>query len=98
ALIPCKRYNKALDRLFAERSIEDLPLPYFCVSTNLTRSESMIHRAGSLRKWVAASMAVPGVGPPIFAGREILVDGGVLNNLPIDIMRGLGRGPVLASS
>jgi predicted acylesterase/phospholipase RssA len=43
-------------------------------------------------------MAVPGLGPPIFDGRDVLVDGGVLNNLPIDIMSGLGRGPVFACS
>jgi predicted acylesterase/phospholipase RssA len=87
-----------LESLFGDRQIEDLPLQYFCVSTNLTRSEVMVHRSGPLTKSVAASMAVPGLGPPIFDGRDVLVDGGVLNNLPIDIMRSLGRGPVIASS
>ena len=58
----------------------------------------MVHRSGLLQKWVAASMAVPGMGPPIFDGRDVLVDGGVVNNLPVDIMRGFGRGPVFASN
>jgi len=98
ALIRGKRYIRMLEKLYADRRIEDLPIPYFCVSTNLTRSTCMIHRAGFVRKWVAASMAVPGLGPPIFDGKDILVDGGVLNNLPIDVMRSFGRGPVFASS
>jgi predicted acylesterase/phospholipase RssA len=98
ALMHGKRFTRMLSRLFADRLIEDLPLPYFCVSTNLTRSTCMVHRAGPMSKWVSASMAVPGLAPPIFDGRDILVDGGVVNNLPVDIMRSFGRGPVFASS
>ena len=98
ALIRGKRYIRMLEKLYADRRIEDLPLAFFCASTNLTRSTCMVHRAGPLRKWVGASMAVPGFGPPMFDGRDILVDGGVVNNLPVDIMRGFGRGPVFASN
>jgi NTE family protein len=75
-----------------------LPLPFFCISTNLTRSCPMIHREGLLHQWVGASIAVPGLGPPVFHQREILVDGGVVNNLPADVMKTLGRGPVFAVS
>lgn len=98
ALLRGRRYIRMLEKLFADRRIEDLPLAFFCVSTNLTRSTCMVHRAGLLRRGVAASCAVPGLGPPIADGRDILVDGGIVNNLPVDIMRGLGRGPVFASS
>lgn len=98
ALLHGRRFFRMLEKLYADRRIEDLPLPYFCASTNLTRSACMVHRTGPLCKWVAASMAVPGLGPPIFDGTDILVDGGVLNNLPVDVMRGFGRGPVFASS
>ena len=98
ALIRGKRYLRMLEKLYAERRIEDLPIPFFCVSTNLTRGTAMIHRAGPVRKWVGASMAVPGLGPPVFDGKDILVDGGVVDNLPVGIMRGFGRGPVFASS
>jgi predicted acylesterase/phospholipase RssA/CRP-like cAMP-binding protein len=98
ALLHGRRYIRMLEALFGDRLIEDLPLSYYCVSTNLTRSECMVHRTGPIRKWVAASMAVPGLGPPIFDGRDILVDGGVVNSLPVDVMRKMGRGPVFASS
>jgi NTE family protein len=93
-----RRYIRMLETLFGDLSIEDALLPYFCVSTNLTRGDSVVHSTGRFRKWVAASIAVPGLGPPVFRGREILVDGGVLNALPVDVMRSFGRGSVLASN
>jgi predicted acylesterase/phospholipase RssA/CRP-like cAMP-binding protein len=93
-----RRYIRMLETLFGDGRIEDLPLSFFCVSTNLTRSTCMVHRAGLLSEKLAASGAVPGLSPPTADGRDILVDGGVLNNLPVDIMRSSGRGPVFASS
>ena len=98
ALLRGRRYIRMLDTLFGDRRIEDALLPYFCVSTNLTSGDSVVHSSGRFRKWVAASMAIPGLGPPVFHGREILVDGGLLNVLPVDVMRSLGRGSVFASS
>jgi predicted acylesterase/phospholipase RssA len=98
SMLQGRRYYRMLTKLYGERRIEDLPRTFYCASTNLTRSACAIHRAGPLCKWVAASMAVPGLGPPIFDGTDILVDGGVLNNLPVDVMRLAGRGPVFASS
>jgi predicted acylesterase/phospholipase RssA len=87
-----------LEQLFADRRIEDLPLDFFCVSTNLTRSTCTVHRNGLLSDALSASCAVPGLRPPRSDGRDILVAGGVLNNLPVDVMRAAGRGPVFASS
>ena len=87
-----------LGQLYRERHIEDLPLSFFCISANLTHSACMVHRTGLARRAVAASCAVRGLGPPVVIDRELLVDGGVVNNLPVDIMRGFGRGPVVASS
>jgi predicted acylesterase/phospholipase RssA/CRP-like cAMP-binding protein len=98
ALIRGNRYLRMLQRLFGERHIEDLPLPFFCVSTNLTLSSGVVHQRGLLWRRVAASCAVPGLGPPIIDGAHLLVDGGVVNNLPADVMRGLGLGRVFASS
>lgn len=98
ALLRGRRHVRMLRRLFGNQRVEDLPLSFFCVSTNLTKSACTIHRAGLLRRHLAASCAVPGLRPPATEGREILVDGGVLNNLPVDVMRNSGRGPVFASS
>ena len=98
ALLRGRRYKKMLTKLFGDLQIEDLPLPFYCVSTNLTRCVPMIHTRGLVHQWIAASIAVPGLGPPVFFNREVLVDGGVVNNLPADIMLNFGRGPVFASS
>lgn len=98
ALLRGRRYKRMLVKMFGELRIEDLPLPFYCVSTNLTRCVPMIHTRGLLHQWIGASIAVPGLGPPVFFQREVLVDGGVVNNLPADIMLNFGRGPVLASS
>jgi predicted acylesterase/phospholipase RssA len=62
-------------------------LPYFCVSTDITTGRTVSHRRGSLLRAVRASVAIPGVLPPVPDGGSLLVDGGVLNNLPMDTMR-----------
>ncbi len=45
---------------------------------------------------VGASMSIPGLAPPVPHGGRLLVDGGVLNNLPVDVLAGAGEGPVVA--
>jgi NTE family protein len=83
---------------YGDDQIEDLRRDFFCVSTNLTRTEVMVHRRGSLRRAISASITIPGVTPPVPSeGGDLLVDGGVLNNLPTDVMRRLGEGPIIAS-
>ena len=90
------RFTALLRELFGELHIEDLWRPYFCVSSNLSRAELMIHTTGLLRPWVTASACVPGVGPPIPYQGDLLVDGGILNNLPIDVMRDRHAGTLVA--
>lgn len=87
---------KLLRDLFGEIRIEDLWLPYFCVSTNLSRAQVVVHERGPLSLWVRASSSVPGIGPPVPWQGELLVDGGLLNNLPADVMRERCPGIVVA--
>lgn len=96
SLISTRKAERMLKMMFGDDRIEDLWLSFFCVSTNLTRAELNVHREGSLRHWVSASMRIPGVVPPVVENGDLLVDGGVLNNLPVDVMRSLGDGPVIA--
>jgi NTE family protein/lysophospholipid hydrolase len=77
-------------------TIEDLWLPYFAVSSNLTKADIEVHRTGSLGWAIRASGSVPGVWPPINHNGELLVDGAVLNNLPIDVMHKCCDGRVIA--
>lgn len=74
-------------RLYGDRRIEDLPTGYFCMSTNLTRARSTVHDDGPLWLWVRTSCAIPGLAPPVAHDGDLLVDGGLLNNLPADVMR-----------
>ena len=83
--------GRKLDRMgkvaFGDSYIEDLWLNFFCVSSNLSRSEAKVHRRGLVRDSVRASSSIPGVIAPVFIEGEVYVDGGVINNLPGDILR-----------
>lgn len=87
--------NRLLQRLF-DVAIEDLWIPYFAVSSNLTRNRVEVHTHGSLWKAVRASVSLPGILPPVLEHGDLLVDGGVLDNLPVDVMREQVRGPIIA--
>jgi NTE family protein len=90
-----RNVTRLLRKHFGEARIEDLHLPYFCVSSNLTTGETMVHRTGALWRAIRASLSIPGMLPPVVEKGDVLVDGGVLNNLPVDIMRAIGRGSVV---
>jgi predicted acylesterase/phospholipase RssA len=85
-----------LQRLFGDVRIEDLPISYFCVSCNLSLAREVIHDHGPIWLWTRASSSVPGIMPPVTLQSELLVDGGVLNNLPVDIVRSRCTGTVVA--
>ena len=95
SLVSGRKVSTRLYDAFGDLAIEDLPLDFFCVSSNLTTGQTVVHRRGTLWRWLRASVAVPGVLPPVLDRGEVLVDGGAMNNLPVDAMRELGRGPVI---
>jgi NTE family protein len=70
--------------------MEDLWLPMFAISSNFTQAKEEVHRRGSLWKNLLASIAIPGVFPPIISGNDLLVDGATFNNFPVDVMRNTG--------
>ena len=97
SIINGRKITRIIDQQTAEWDIEDYWLPFFCVSTNLTTAEQVIHTRGNSALACRASVSIPGVLPPVPVKRNFLVDGGVLNNLPIDIMRELNpSGTILA--
>ncbi len=95
SLVSGRKVSRLLRKDFGDVAIEDLPLTFFCVSSNLTTGHSEVHRRGMVWLWLRASVAIPGVLPPVVHKGEVLVDGGTMNNLPVDAMRELGRGPVI---
>ena len=95
ALVRGRKVTRLLRDHFGDVRIEDLWLPYFCVSSNLTRGSMMAHRRGPLWRALRASVAIPGVLPPVVEAGQVLVDGGVIDNFPIDVMSAMRRGPVI---
>jgi NTE family protein len=87
-----RRVTRLLRLAFGEKEIEDLVLPFFCVTANLTTSNADIHTVGRLWRWLRASVAIPGVIPPFNEAGEVHVDGSVIDNFPVRAMRRLGRG------
>jgi predicted acylesterase/phospholipase RssA len=87
ALIQARKFTALLERMFGERRIEDLWLPFWCLSSNLTRAEKIVHRSGLLAAAVRASCALPGVLPPVLLQGDVVVDGGLLDTVPVTTMR-----------
>lgn len=67
-----------------------LPIPYACVATDMVTGQEVVFHSGYLSKAIRASMAIPGVFSPVRMGNMVLVDGGMLNNFPVDICRAMG--------
>ena len=86
SILAGRKLNSQLQAFFEDIDIADLWLPYFCISASLSEGEMMVHDRGQLWQMVRASCSLPGVFPPVRAEGHVLVDGGVMNNVPIDVM------------
>jgi NTE family protein len=97
SMIRGRKTYRQLGETFGDTRIEALPLRFFCVSADLNSRSLVVHRIGSLRDAIFASLAIPGVFPPIPTPEgRLLVDGGVLDNLPVETMARDAEGPVVA--
>ena len=97
SLIAGHNLARYMESICGDMQIEDLPIPFFCVSTNLSRGQMHIHIRGPLTRSLLATSRAPGVFPPIVENGDLLVDGGIADNLPVVFMQTFGNGPVLAS-
>lgn len=95
ALTKGDKVRRRLKKYYKDVHIEDMPLPFYCVSTNLSTGKSEIHKEGLLREALSASIALPGILPPVVINDQVHVDGAVLNNFPVNVMQNFHRGPVL---
>jgi NTE family protein len=92
-----KRLYRLLDAYFAPPlDIEDLWINYFCVSCDISSNTQAVHTRGQLRRAICASVALPGVFPPVRLGDGLHVDGAYMNALPVDIMGSLGVNKIIA--
>jgi predicted acylesterase/phospholipase RssA/CRP-like cAMP-binding protein len=81
--------------LFGDYDIEDLWLPFYAVSCDLVHSEKVVHRRGRLWKALRATTALPGILPPVFLRGRVLIDGGVVDNTPVGVMKAHDEGPTI---
>jgi len=94
SLLDHRHYDHQLYRYFGGTNIEDLWIPYFSVSTNLSRYELHRHDRGDLFAAIRASGSIPVLLPPVYTAKgEMLVDGCLLDNVPIQTMHQLKSGP-----
>jgi predicted acylesterase/phospholipase RssA/CRP-like cAMP-binding protein len=96
AVLACRRLERMVSGMFGDAEIPDLWRRYFCVSADLTRAELRVHERGLLARAVRASMSLPGIAIPVYDAGSLLVDGGILNNLPADVMKKMCGGQVVA--
>ena len=96
SLIRSRKAARMFDRVFGDRIMEELAIPFFTVSADLLASRTIVHRTGPVYEAVGASMSIPGLAPPLSRPGRLLVDGGVLNNLPVDVMVEDDEGPIVA--
>ncbi|WP_102417546.1 patatin-like phospholipase family protein [Mycobacterium sp. 4858] len=86
ALTRGARVDRLLREFFGSALIEHLPKEFFSVSADMITGNQIVHRRGPLSTAVRASISIPGLLPPVPRGEQLLVDGGLLNNLPADVM------------
>ena len=101
-LNPGHRIGLLLSRMtFAYSSVEnfdDLPIPFRCVATGLEKGDTVVLDRGPLGPALRASMALPGTFDPVRLNGRLLSDGGILNNVPVDVARAMGMDVVIAVS
>ena len=96
SLIRGQRAEAMLRRTFGDTRVEELERSFVSTSADLRTGEQVVYRHGPLYEGVGTSMAIPVLVPPIVRGRRLLVDGSLVDNLPIGVMADLGEGPIIA--
>ena len=87
-----RKLKGVLEFGFGGHDIEDLWVPYYCISASLTEARMVVHDRGPLARSVQASCSLPGIYPPVHADGQLLVDGGIMNNIPVDVMGSMCSG------
>jgi len=90
-----EKVDRRLKEHFGDVEIAEMVRPFFCLSSNLASGRPHVHRTGRLRDALRASIAIPGLLPPVVVHGQILVDGAVFTNFPAREMRAFHRGPVV---
>ncbi len=92
ALNNSTRVSKLIHQIYGDVDIEDLWIPYFNIASNMSKAEMVVSTRGKLHKSIRGSMSIPGIFTPVLRDGDLIVDGGIVNNFPIDIMAEMCEG------
>ena len=95
-MLATERLERFLERAIGVKRFEGLLLPFAAVAVDISAGEEVVLRSGDLARAIRASCSVPGIFEPVTLDGRLLVDGGLLNDVPADVARTLADGPVLA--
>ena len=88
--------RRFLEKLLSDRRIEDLPVPFRAVATDLEAGSPHVIDHGCLAEAIRASLSVPGLFTPVWIDGKLLIDGGVSNPMPVDVATAMGADIVIA--
>ncbi|NND32348.1 MAG: cyclic nucleotide-binding domain-containing protein, partial [Saprospiraceae bacterium] len=95
SLLRGRTLDKMLNEVFRDTKIENLWLEFFCVASDLSKICPVVFAQGSLQKAIRSSISIPAIFPPVVQGNSLLIDGGVINNFPIDLMAERAAGKII---
>lgn len=96
SLLGNERMERLFEQLLHKRTFEQLQLPFAAVCTDLYTAEKVVLQEGSVARAVRASCSIPGIFPPLEGNRQLLVDGGLVENVPVNTVRAMGARQVIA--
>jgi len=89
------KLERTLDRMLRGRGFEDLSIPFRAVAVDITNGEEVVLQSGSVARAVRASCSIPGIFEPTELEGRLLVDGGLLNDVPTDVVGDMGADRVI---
>lgn len=96
ALTPGRKVERLIGEMIAVRDFSDLHIPFAAVATNLHTGEEVVMRDGEVLSAVRASMSIPGVFPPVERDGRVLIDGQLVDPVPVSVCRAMGADAVIA--
>lgn len=87
--------NRVLWKMFGDRQIEDFWLPFYVLTVDIANTCPVYHRSGYAWRYIRASVSLAGVLPPISDNGKLLLDGGYINNIPVDVMAHSGNAGII---
>jgi len=91
-----KGVMKVINKVLPDENIENLPKTFACVACDLITEKEVVFKIGNVREAVRASLSIPGVFVPQYKEDKILVDGGIINNLPDDVALEMGADIIIS--